>query len=256
MRAPRSRLARSSSSTSTHAPSPMTNPARVASNGRDARVGSSSSATSPRIAQNPARITRVHAGLGAAREDDVGIATPDRLGALADRVRAGRARGDRRVVRPAQTELDRDLAARRVDEHGRDEERRDTIVAALASYACPARGSRSMPPIAEPTRIPTRAGSMPSTPGVRPRLARGRDGEQDVALQPPRLLRADDRLRLEALAPRRRCARGTRSRRRTRSSRCRCVPATAASQVDGASSPRGVTAPRPVTTTRRMSRRA
>ena len=39
------------------APSPITKPARVASNGRDARVGSSSSATSPRIAQKPARIS-------------------------------------------------------------------------------------------------------------------------------------------------------------------------------------------------------
>ena len=55
------------------------------------------------------------------------------------------------------------------------------------------------PPIAEPTRMPARAGSTPSAPGVRPRLARGRDGEHDVPLEPPRLLRADDRLRLEAL---------------------------------------------------------
>ena len=39
------------------APSPMTKPARVASNGRDAFVGSTSSATSPRIAQKPARIS-------------------------------------------------------------------------------------------------------------------------------------------------------------------------------------------------------
>ena len=42
-----------------HAPSPITNPARVASNGRDASVGSSSSATRPRIAQNPARMSGV-----------------------------------------------------------------------------------------------------------------------------------------------------------------------------------------------------
>jgi hypothetical protein len=40
-----------------HAPSDMTNPARVASNGREAFVGSSSSATRPRMAQNPARIS-------------------------------------------------------------------------------------------------------------------------------------------------------------------------------------------------------
>ena len=42
---------------------------------------------------------RVHARLGAAGEHRVGVAAPDQLGALADRVRAGRARRDRRVVR-------------------------------------------------------------------------------------------------------------------------------------------------------------
>ena len=35
----------------------MTNPARVASNGRDARGGSSSSTASPRIAMKPARMS-------------------------------------------------------------------------------------------------------------------------------------------------------------------------------------------------------
>ena len=39
------------------APSPITKPARVASNGRDARGGYSSSTARPRIAQNPARIS-------------------------------------------------------------------------------------------------------------------------------------------------------------------------------------------------------
>ena len=38
------------------APSDITKPARVESNGREAFVGSSSSATRPRIAQKPARI--------------------------------------------------------------------------------------------------------------------------------------------------------------------------------------------------------
>ena len=38
-------------------PSPITNPSRVASNGREARGGCSSSAARPRIAQNPARIS-------------------------------------------------------------------------------------------------------------------------------------------------------------------------------------------------------
>ena len=38
------------------------------------------------MAVNPARITGMHAGLGAAGEDDVGVAAADQLGALADRV--------------------------------------------------------------------------------------------------------------------------------------------------------------------------
>ena len=55
------------------------------------------------------------------------------------------------------------------------------------------------PPIAEPTRIPARAGSIALDPRVRPRLARGGDSEHDVPLEPSRILRPDDRLRLEAL---------------------------------------------------------
>jgi hypothetical protein len=47
---------------------------------------------------------RVHAGLGAAGEDDVGIAAADDLRALPDRVRSGRAGGDGRVVRAAHAE--------------------------------------------------------------------------------------------------------------------------------------------------------
>ena len=84
------------------APSPITKPARVASNGREARGGFSSSAASPRIAQNPARISGVTAASAPAGEDGVGIAAADDLRCLADRGRAGRARRHRRVVRAAQ----------------------------------------------------------------------------------------------------------------------------------------------------------
>ena len=38
------------------------------------------------MAVNPARITGMHAGLGAARQDDVGVTAADQLGALADGV--------------------------------------------------------------------------------------------------------------------------------------------------------------------------
>ena len=52
--------------------------------------------------------------LGPAGEHGIGRAVADEIGALADRVRAGRAGGDDRVVRAAEPERDRDLAARRV----------------------------------------------------------------------------------------------------------------------------------------------
>ena len=46
-----------------------------------------------------------------------------------------------------------------------------------------------MPPIAEPTRIPTRAASMSLEARIRPRLLRRGDGEQDVPVHATRLLR-------------------------------------------------------------------
>ena len=55
------------------------------------------------------------------------------------------------------------------------------------------------PPIAEPTRIPARAGSIAFDSGVGPGFARGCDGEHDVPLEPARILRADDGLRRESL---------------------------------------------------------
>ena len=55
------------------------------------------------------------------------------------------------------------------------------------------------PPIAEPTRTPGTRRIDSLDAGVRPRLARRGDSEHDVALEPARVLRPDDRLRLEAL---------------------------------------------------------
>ena len=156
---------------------------------------------------------RVDARLRAAREHGVGVAAADQLGALADRVRAGRAGRDRRVVRAADAERDRDLAARRVDEHARDEERRDAVGAALAQHVvCSTIPGR--PPIAEPTTTPTRAGSTPLSPPSRQRLLRGAEREQDVAVDPPRLLRAARPWPGRSPSPRPRSAPGTRSRRR------------------------------------------
>ena len=88
-----------SSSRSAPAPSAITKPARVASNGREACGGCSSSAASPRIAVKPARISGHDARLGAAGEHRVDGAALDHLGRLADRVRARRAGRDDGVVR-------------------------------------------------------------------------------------------------------------------------------------------------------------
>ena len=77
---------------------------------------------------------RVDARLGAAREHRVGVAALDQLRRLADRVRAGGARGHGRVVRAAEAERDRELPARGVDEHARDERRRDAARPALAQH--------------------------------------------------------------------------------------------------------------------------
>ena len=129
----RARTARSQSSTSTApAPSPITNPARVASNGREARGGYSSSAASPRIAVKPARISgSTQASVPPAITASQSPAL-DHLGGLADRVRPGRAGRDDRVVQALDPERDRDLAGRRVDEHVRQEARRDAVGAAVA----------------------------------------------------------------------------------------------------------------------------
>ena len=64
---------------------------------------------------------RDDAGLRATGEHRVGCAALDHLGRLADRVRAGCARRDDRVVRAGDAERDRKLARDGVDEHIREE---------------------------------------------------------------------------------------------------------------------------------------
>ena len=232
----------------------MTKPARVASNGRDARVGSSSSATSPRIAQKPARITGcMHASVPPASTTS---ASPRRIISAPSPTACepGRARRHGRVVRAAQPEVDRDLPARRVDEDVREEPRRHAIVAALAEDVVlleDADDAADRGPDEDPGA--RRIDALDA--GVRPRLARGGDRENDVPLEPARVLRPDDAsgsnpFTSEAM----RTGKSLASNERIQSTPL--VPATAASQVDRASSPSGVTAPRPVTATRRMSRRA
>ena len=115
------------------APSAITKPARVASNGREARGGlRRSSAASPRIAVKPARIS----GSTQASVPPAIIASASprlmQLGRLADRVRAGRAGRHDRVVDALDPERDRELTRGGVDEHVRQEARRDAVGAALA----------------------------------------------------------------------------------------------------------------------------
>jgi len=68
---------------------------------------------------------------GAARHHHVGIAQRDQPRGVADRMRAGRAGGHDRVVRPLQAMADRDMAGSQVDDVAGDEEGADAARAAL-----------------------------------------------------------------------------------------------------------------------------
>ena len=63
--------------------------------------------------------------LGAARDHHVGVAKRDHAAGVADRMRAGRAGGDHRMIRPLQAELDRHKAGGQIDDAAGDEERGD-----------------------------------------------------------------------------------------------------------------------------------
>ena len=120
--------------------------------------GRRSATASPRIDAEAREDQRVDAALRPAREHGVGVAAPDQLGALADRVRPGRAGGDDRVVRPADPELDRELAAR-PSRRGRWRGSSATPGRARAPGGCRAgRISPLKPPMQLPTTIPTRSG--------------------------------------------------------------------------------------------------
>ena len=125
--------------------------------------------------------------LGAAGEHDVGLTAPDRRRRLADRGRAGRARGDGREVLSLEAELDRDLAARRVDEHRGDEERRDAVRPALGEDLL-LLDDRRDPADRRPDEDPDPRGVEAVQARIVPRLLRGGDREEDVAVHPARLL--------------------------------------------------------------------
>ena len=182
-------------------------------------------------------------------------ASPRRMSSarLADRVRAGRAGRDDRVVRAADPERDRDLAARRVDEDVRQEERRDAVRAALAQHVgllqdpenAADRGAEDDPDARRVEAV---------EPGVRdaPRFAAA-TASSDVPVEPARLLRRHDARRIEVLD-----LGGDAHGELARVERADQVDAAPPRErrlhVDGASLPSGVTAPSPVTTTLRTTR--
>jgi hypothetical protein len=141
---------------------------------------------------------RMHGCLRAAREHGIGVAALDQLCALADRVRSGRAGGDDRVVRALDAQGDRELPARRVDEDVREEVRRDAVGAALAAHLllvedpvdAADRGTEDDPHAHRVEAVER---------GVRHRLSRRAQREDDVALELPDLLRRSHLRRVEVL---------------------------------------------------------
>ena len=73
---------------------------------------------------------RIDATLGTADQRDLGLAAADQAHAVADRLDAGRAGGDRATQRPLEMVLDRQVAAGKVGEEGRHGERRQAAHAA------------------------------------------------------------------------------------------------------------------------------
>ena len=137
------------------------------------------------------------ARLGPAREHDVGLTAQDRRGPLADRRRAGGAGRDGRPVRAGDAELDRDLAARGVDERRRDEERRDAVRPTLEEDLLLLgdrrdAADRGADEDADPRRVELLDARLV------PCLLRGGDGEEDVAVHSAGLLGRDQRRGIEA----------------------------------------------------------
>src|SRR6266516_4653476 len=146
----------------------------------------------------PGEDDRLDRGLGPAGEHGVRVSALDQLGRLADRVRAGRAGRDGRVVRPPDSQRDRQLTARRIDQHTRDEARRDPFVAALTEDLAllhdprdPA--DRRAEGDSDAVRI------EPVQPRALDRLRTGGERHQDVAVELALLLRRGDAGRIEIL---------------------------------------------------------
>src|SRR5947209_7559581 len=152
----------------------------------------------PAHGAEPGQDQRVHAGLGATGEHRIGVAAAYELGRLADRVGAGRARRDDGVVRPPDAERDRKLAARRVDEHVRQEVRRHPFRPALSQHLALLHD----PDEAADRRAEDDAharGIEAVQPGIGDGLLRRRERKQDVAIELAHLLRRGGAARVEVL---------------------------------------------------------
>ena len=197
--APRACACDSSSSTTTAAPSAITNPSRPASNGtrRSRRIAVSHRQRAHRPeAREPDRCDR---RLGAAAEHHVGSVEPDRIQAVAERHVRGCACGALRHERATRAELDRDPPGSEVRQGLDDRERAYPLRAAtfdlknaLLERAHAADRSRDR-----------RAGSLGHTPnretGVRLGLAGGRQHELRAPIHPPCRLPVDERVDIQIL---------------------------------------------------------
>ena len=114
------------------APSPMTNPSRSASNGRQAWLGSSLwPSDSARMMSNAPKASGLSGTSAPPAIAASIVAGPDRVQRLADRDRAGRARVGGREDRPADVERDPEVGRRRPAEDRQGEVRGDGLDPAL-----------------------------------------------------------------------------------------------------------------------------
>ena len=111
---------------------------------------------------------------------------------------AGRARRDDGVVEPLDAERDRELAARRVDEHVGQEVRRHAVGTALAPDLVLLEDAVDTAD-RRPEDDADTSGIEPVQPGVTHRFARRAEGEQDVPFQLAYVLRRSDLSRVEVL---------------------------------------------------------
>ena len=200
--------------------------------------------------------------LGAAGEHDVGIVVLDHPRRVADRMGAGRAGGDHRMVRAHQPVFDRHLAGDEVDQPAVDEVRADPARALFVRARAIRFSMPGRPPMPEPIEQPARSRVCfvhLGQAGVLDRLAGGIDAVDDERIDLALDLVVDALVRVEAIFMVGRLhfagdaallVAGVEVGDRARARSC---AARMFVQVVSTSPPSGVTRPRPVTTTRRMS---